>query len=247
MRARARALALPILAVALLASTPPASAGDRTPVSSLPKVPPTRDRASPPETLGVAGLAITTYPKGAYASIEARVKDGYCLVNRSEFGFQLQDSVGFEGLTSELWHFRETETSLRVEITGLGTVSEPRGLWAKSRASVDALSVGRHGGVAVWAFREANGDAVFVTRAATGGREARSSSDAAEMPTFPGAFSNCSHGAVRIQAPRLRTGGVAQLRGADERPKTMFIVDVSAAKLSRDPEPFLSLRIRRGE
>jgi hypothetical protein len=238
---------LVLLVLAHVAQTAPASAGDRTPVSALPKLPATHERSAPPAAgESIAGVTITPNRTGAYASIDARTKDGYCMVNR-RFGLQLQETTGFEEESTELWRFRESESSLRVEMVGLGTIKEPRSLWARSRTSVEAVAIARHHGVTVWAFRDPSGDAYVVTRAAPEGQEALATDDPEGRFLFRNVFSGCSHGAVRISASLLKLGAVVQLRGDQEHPEGKFVVDVSAAKLSRDPEAMLSVRLRRTE
>ncbi len=72
-----------------------------------------------------------------------------------------------------------------------------------------------------------------------------------EFPQSEFASSNCSFGATRMNAASIAAGAVAHLSGErtpdPKGPREVFAVDISASKLSRDPEPMLSVRVRKLE
>ena len=103
----------------------------------------------------------------------------------------------------------------------------------------------------MWGFRDAStGDVVLLTPSATGGREVHPTKPD-EEGSFGSVSSDCTFGAVRLPVSAAKVGTLVRLHGslpaigegkAEVTPR--FVVDGSLAKLSRDPEPVLSVRVR---
>ncbi|MBX3234001.1 MAG: hypothetical protein KIT84_34505 [Labilithrix sp.] len=239
------------LALATFAVTLPAAAGERTAVSAVPRLPAVKDATTPPPLMGVPGLKVTQKetPHSKYVELEARRAQGYCLVSR-DVGFQLNDSTTSTE-DNELWRFSEADGKATLERIRFEVAIEQA--WVKSKASVELRALAKAHGVTVWGMRETNGDLIVLVKDATGGVEANEPPKKAEdVPLFRFASSSCTFAATRIQASIVAKGGAAQLTGelpAEGEGKSKivprFVVDVSTSKVSRDPEPVLSVRVRR--
>ncbi len=250
-RPRTRPRLVALLATASMASlAAPADAGDRLPVSALPTAPPFVEVKDPATVGAPAGVSVkeegTDYK---YHVLEAATRAGYCVVSRTQsLRMQATTDWDFED-ADEVWRFTE-DSGPSVERTRFARVTEDRTLRVRSRQTIRPVEVARANGLTVWGFRESNGDVVLLARGAQSGREGEGPwKEPTELISF--AHSDCTFGATRIAGQRAKTGAVAQLRGelppvgeGESRVVPRFIVDATLAKLSRDPEPILSVRIR---
>jgi hypothetical protein len=234
-------------AVLLLSSV--ASAGERSAVSSLPKVQ-IGPMLAEPSKYGLPGVRVSS--KDGWRHLEAT--SGYCFAQQ-EIGFgslSLQEHAPF-AKKGELWKLVEKDDTVRLEQTEFESTSNEGELWPARRRTTDLRVVAKENGVIVWAYRDATGDIVLIAKGATNGRELRPVGKD-ETPMISTPWSSCSFGAARIRPSEARAGTIVQLQGALEgeaseggeakKNKTRWIVDASLVKLTRDPEPVLSVRTR---
>lgn len=243
-----------LLAVASLAVSSPAAAADKAPLSALPTLAAPRDRTDPPKDYGVTGLAVKEHDSAArsYLELVAATSRGYCIAD-TESGLRLEASTTYLEGRIELWRLAESDGKATFERTRFEVASYLKNTWMKSKTTIELREITRANGVAVWGFREANGDVVLLARGATGGREVRPNKPDEEAG-FDFVSSGCSFGAVRLSTSASKAGALAQLQGAlppvgEGKSKVVprFVVDGSLAKLSRDPEPVLAVRVRMVE
>jgi hypothetical protein len=254
-RLRTRSMLRPLFVfagvAALLVSTP-STAGDKAPLSSLPTIPMARERTEP-ESYGVPGLAVKEVRSGSREILEltALARRGYCIVDR-ERSMGLSASTALWGDEKpdqkELWHLVENDGKATLEQTRLMMVPSQKNAWALSTSSVELREVARSNGVTVWAYRDRTGDAVLLARGAFSGREVRAKQ---EETGFTFVSSDCGFGAVRLDATSAKAGAIAQLRGSlppvgtgKDKVVPQFVVNGSLAKLARDPEPLLAVRVQ---
>ena len=239
-----------LLALTLFAVSSPGAAADKAPLSTLPTLPAPRDRTEPPADRGVAGLTVKVHESNArsYLELVATTSRGYCIAE-TEMALRLGASTYSVESTLDLWRLVEADGKATFERTRFGVDSPARDAWMKSKTTIELREVARSNGVTVWGFREASGDVVLLSRGATRGRETRTRK--ADDDGFDFVSSDCTYGAVRLSASAAKKGAFAQLHGAlppvgEGKAKVVprFVVDGSLAKLSRDPEPVLAVRVR---
>jgi hypothetical protein len=245
---RSALVALPLL-VATTSSS--ASETERTALSTLPTLPTAKDRTEPPEHRGVPGLTLKEQTIGtrSWLELHAATSQGYCLANRDS-SFSLGDSsVWSENDKSELWRLTEKEGAGTLERTRFTVVGSLKDAWVASKTSVPLRKVTSDKGVTVWGLRDESGDVVLLARGVKSGRE-RMPSDEENTLAFVSSF-ECSFGAARIGTKLAKVGAIAQLRGflppvgqGKEKVIPQFLVDGSFARLTRDPEPMLAVRVR---
>lgn len=248
-----RAFAI-LAGLSLTALAAPAFA-EKTPISQLPTIAAPHDAKTPPKTYGVPGLKVGEHQVSqgsTYYEVNATTKDGYCLLDDSFSTFlNLTESTQpSEG--GELWRFTEKDGTATLERTRFELVTYLENAWVKSKTSVELHAVAKENGVTVWSMRQPNGDLVFLAKGAEGGREAHVPSKDEGGPLVGTATSSCSFGATQIDAAIVKTGGgIAQLNGSlpaigegKDKVVPRFTVDISAMKLSRDPEPEITVRVR---
>ncbi len=240
-----------LVAAAALSASAPAAAGEKAPISALPALPAPRDRTDPPKDYGVTGLAVKEHTSAArsYLELTAATSRGYCIVD-TEFGLRLESSTTALDNRVELWRLVEKDGRATFERTRFEVSTYLNNAWEKSKTTIELREVARSNGVAVWGFREPSGDVVLLARGASGGREVRPKKQE-ENGGFDFVSSDCTFGAVRIAASAAKAGSLAQLRGSlppvgegKAKVTPQFVVDGSLAKLSRDPEPVLAVRVR---
>lgn len=258
-RATARSRALRRLAPLAAAATTllgavPANAGDRSPLSALPTLPAPRDRADPPKDRGVPGLVVKEHTSAArrYLELKAITSQGYCLAEH-EYGLSLQSSTTATDRPGEVWRLVEKDGGATFERTRYVVADDLGSAWVKSRSTIALREVTKANGVTVWGYRDANGDVVLLARGVRSGREIRPPKDGepAGVAFVP---SDCAFGAARLSVGAAKSGVPAQLQGAlppegEGKAKIVprFVVDGTLAKVTRDPEPVLSVRVRRIE
>ena len=250
-RSTARVLALGVLA-GLSTFAAPAFAGERTALGELETMPAVKDAESPGKTLGVPGLVLKEQQAGrtSYYEVTAAKKDGYCLVSRDQM-LSLAD-VTTDSDTDEVWRLVEKDGGATLERTKYQVASYLGNVWVKSKAKVTLKPLATDLGITAWGMRDTNGDVVVIAHRATSGRESGPQSKDSG-PSSASTSSSCSYGAARIRASALKAGGgSAQLTGrlpavgeGKERREPQFVVDISAVKLARDPEPIISVRVRK--
>jgi len=248
-------LATAMMTLASLVTGRVASAGEKAPVSSLPLLP--EKKMLREAKLGVPGISATerTSHGAKYLDIKTDVKNGYCIVNRS-YSLALQSTSIESSTANELWHFTEDaeKKTASLERVNIDLPIGDKVFYAMStKATIQLSRIGQGTNVTAWAFREPNGDVTVLASHANDGRETmRKSEENAE--SLPMTSSDCSFGAVRILGAQLKNGGVAQLRGTlppvgEGKAKVYprFSIDLTVAKVGRDPEPILSVRVRETE
>ena len=255
-RSAARALTPALAAAALLASSP-GVAGDKTPLSGLPTMPAPRDRTEAPQEYknGVAGVTVKEHASAAriYLEVVAATSRGFCIIER-DWSFRLGYSTAEVDKPVEVWRLVEDDGKATLERTRLEVAVDAKNAWTRSKTSIELRPMTRSNDVTVWAFRDGPaGDVVLVARGVDRGRELRPL-ESEGAPSF--VSSECGFGAVRLMPSAAKTGTLAQLRGTlphapsgrgEPKVTPEFLVDASLAKLSRDPEPVLSVRFRMVE
>lgn len=256
---RSKTHALTLIAGIVLAAAP-ASAGEKTPLSSLRTMPAARTLPQPDKDYGVTGLTVTENRGGMkpYLDLSAASAQGYCLVER-EGSIRLSTSsmawldtaMNQEQLQKELWHLVEKDGKAILEQTRVVLADVPKFAWATSKTSVELREVARSNDAVVWAYRDSTGDLVLIARGAYSGREIRLKPEEMGLPFVS---SDCAFGAVRLDGGGVKAGAIGQLRGSTpnakkgketEKEKRDFVINASIAKLSRDPEPLLAVSVRR--
>lgn len=246
-----RALAA-LAGLSLVAVTFPALA-DKTAVSEIPKMAAPKDATNPPKTYGVPGLSVKEQqvPRSTYTELTAATKQGYCLIESTSAFMVLVESTSSTDL-SELWRFSEKDGTASLERTRFELVTYLENAWVKSKTTTELKQVANDQGVTVWAMRDQDGDFVFLAKGAEGGRETHLGRNPDDGGEVGNAISSCNYGATRISASTVKNGGgIAQLNGSlpavgqgKDKVVPRFTVDISALKLSRDPEPEITVRVR---
>ena len=242
-----------LVAAAALAASSPGTAANKAPVSALPLMPAPRDRSDPPKDYGVAGMTVKEIGDGPRVELVAATSRGYCIADTKD-GLSLSSSTtSTDDEELELWRLVETDGKATFERTRFEVAGYLRSPWVKSKTSIELRAVTSSNGVTVWGFRHPNGDVVLLARGAASGREVPGKKSE-EDGSFDLVSSDCAFGAARLSASAVKAGSLAQLRGSlppvgEGKAKVVphFVVDGSMAKLSRDPEPMLAVRVRRLE
>jgi hypothetical protein len=228
----------------------PSHAGETAPISSLPTLPTAKDRTDPPKDYGVPGLVIKEESSAGRSYFEARAvtAQGYCIAS-SEFGLRLASTSSVSSKEDELWRLVEKDGKATFERTRYEVASSSNSAWVKSKTQIELRAVAHAHGVTVWGYREPSGDIVLLAHGATGGRQLRPKK--ADEDSFSFVSSDCAFGATRLHAQEAKNGTFAQITGSlpavgEGKSKVIprFAIDSSLAKLARDPEPVLSVRVR---
>jgi hypothetical protein len=227
-------LALPIALSSLLA---------------MPAAPAVKDDLEPKDVkIKVLSYNTTWYELSVAAS------KGYCVM--PAFGTRLSDTTSSSTDNDPTFIYR------LVEKDGKATLEKTR-LWfdAKegkarvgTRVSVALAEITRANGVAVWGYKEGP-NVVLLARGVDGGVESAHPIPETGNGMFPFVGSDgCPYAMAHLDLSATKTGAVAQLTGnlptrgkGKDAVTPKFIVDASLSKLSRDPEPMLSVRVRMRE
>ncbi|MBX3215802.1 MAG: hypothetical protein KF850_27435 [Labilithrix sp.] len=252
-RARRRLSWLVAAGVLTLLGAADARAGDRSPISDLPVLPAPRDRADPPKDYGVPGLVVKEHTSAArrYLELRAVTSQGYCIAERG-LGLRLHASTTVTDEPGEVWRLVEKDGGATFERTRYEVADDLNSAWVKSKTTIALREVTKANGVTVWGYRDTNGDVVLLARGASSGREVRPPTN--DFEGFDFITSDCAFGAARLSIGAAKKGVLAQLHGTlpaegEGKSKVVprFVVDGTLAKLARDPEPVLSVRVRRIE
>ena len=241
------------LAAALSLSTV-ANAGQTAPISALPTLP-------APKAIKridkVPGLEVKTSEIGRNKDTkwqELIVKDGFCLGD-PESGARWTSGTGASEKNPaqelDLNHLVEQDGKTVLERTKISFDPAAGTVAATARSHVELVEVARgQQGIVVYAYREGT-SIVLVARHSDGGTESHTLSGESGMVAF--VSSDCSFAGVRIDARKPELGAIAQMGinipppKGDKGPPAHFVVDASISKVSRDPEPKLSVRIRQSQ
>lgn len=233
----------------LLCLGAPAFAGERTNLGDIPTLPAPKDATDAPKTMGVPGLTLKEVhtSRSSYYEVHAASAQGYCLVNRDHV-FELQTDTT-DTASDEVWRLVEKDGTATLERTRYEIAPFVGNVWVKSKVTIELKALATDLGLTAWGMREANGDVVVLAKRVTFGQESGPQSETG----FSSTTSGCIFGAARIRAAALKTGGgTAQLTGrlpaegeGKSRVEPQFVIDVSAVKVSRQPEPVVSVRLRR--
>jgi hypothetical protein len=252
---RVRALVGLLSSVLLVAA--PASAAPPAPVAlsslgvmrKVPMVPMVKDGGPP------GGVSVSVHDAGPSTTpwhvVKTSKQSGLCIEPR--YGPRLIDETSFASSN------KDDEASFLVRLVrtdGKATLEKQRyafdpktGAFAAGpRVSVALTEVASADGVVVWAYREGP-DVVLVTRGYDSGFDSPSprEDEAGRLVSVDG----CPYGLARLDAGAATAGASAELVGSMPTQgkgkgavTPRFFVDASLARLSRDPEPLLTVRVR---
>jgi hypothetical protein len=230
----------------VLAVTSSSLGGERSTMASLPVLP--APRAIAESAAKLEGLSVGR-PDGVRLHLQAATTRGYCLVSRGIVSLELRAEADGPDW-SEIWRFTEDDSGAQLEKTRLEVFLDKGVVRAVGRTSVVLRAVARQDGITVWGFREPNGEVTLVARGANKGHEARERTTS-DKEGLGLTSSECGWGAVRLAGTTATVGTVAYLFGVVPRPgeakraaARRYVVNASLSKLSREPEPMLSVRIR---
>lgn len=248
-------IASSLLALGVLASSD-AHAGEKRKLSELPALPAFKAPPSPLAPAEIPGVKITKSSAGTttYVEASASTRAGYCFVQRL-VGLELLGSVGLSADVDEMWRFAEKDGSATLERIVFDADVAADKLMVRGRTSIALRQVATMEGLAAWAFRDSDGSVVILARGGDSGRQSVSGKrEEIDMMQF--SSSSCAFGATRLDGRRAVVGATARLSGTllgggAAAPSNAragapgFVLDSSLAKTSRDPEPMLSVRLRR--
>lgn len=242
---RARTL---VLAVGLVTATTAASAAEKTPIAALKESPaPATDVSAAKPVDAIAGFTLEARPPSTRQLLigKAATKQGYCLVG-FENQLRMSESSYEPGQRGEeLWRLVTKDDKTTLERTTFTVDQATRALAVVRRTSVELREVARTPeGVVAWGFR--SGAEVFlVATGAYSGLEAIKKTDDSEV--LPFMSSDCTFGAVRLDARKAEAGVAGQLSGSlasEGKEGPTFIVDASIGRVGRDREARLAVRVR---
>ncbi len=225
-----------------------AMAGEKTPLSKLPMMGPAPQMLDKPRPKP-AGLELVSKTASGNPELTITPSKGYCIA-LGDGSLRKQLSPPNSG---ELWRFTEQKGEKDASKATLERMSfdVSTGATEANRTSsivrTDLSIVAKSAHVTVYSFRGANGDIMLIARHAQQGRETTQDSTDSVRPFV---FSECEFGAVQLSTAKAKGGTVAQLMGQvpkndkTQTPEIHFTIDASLAKVGRDPEPILSVRIR---
>jgi hypothetical protein len=232
-----------------------ASAGTTAPLSTIATLPaPTALKGAEPAT-SLPGLSLKSkdaYRGTVFHDLSAATGRGYCITQKT-FGYRWSSTYGGSSTGSE----EELDLDRLVEKDGTAMLERTRVVFrpmygtvtATGRSQVKLTEVTRTAsGIVVWAFREDKA-IVILARRATGGVEGHQLAEEGQG-SFVSA-DGCAFAGARVDARKPESGSFAQLTGSlppegtgKDRVTPTFIIDASVSRVTRDPEPMLSVRVR---
>jgi hypothetical protein len=238
-----------------------AHAGTPTPISTLPVLGrPVLSGDAPatsPSGPGVPGFDVVVAPMGSsYTEIRPHA-EGTCFV-RNDFGISLESKyseyAGGDEHDVDALRLVSGPGKTTLEQTRLRFEPKTRTLALVGRSSVLLREVARRGDAVAWAYRHGR-DVTVVTktdREASGVQSPQVTKDGFVSSLLSG---DCHFAIARLDGRKLVDGAVARIVGrlsprvedsGDEGRKMgpRFFVDASLSKVTRDPEPILSVRVR---
>jgi hypothetical protein len=228
-------LALPIALSSLLA---------------MPAAPAVKDDLEPKD-VKIKALSYNT----TWYELSVATSKGYCVM--PAYGTRLSDttSSSTENDPTYIYRLVEKDGKATLEKARLSFDAKEGKARVGTRVSVALAEITRANGVAVWGYKE-GANVVLLARGVDGGVEsAHPSPESGDGSMFPfiGA-DGCPYAMARLDLSATKTGAIAQLTGnlptrgkGKDAVTPKFIVDASLSKLSRDPEPLLSVRVRMRE
>ena len=231
-----------------------ASAGQTAPLSALQTLPTaTSIRGAQPGT--IAGIKLKTSAIGRNKETkwhELTTSEGFCFSD-TDVGAHWTNTAGSSERNPvqdlDLNHLVDKDGKTTLERTkvrfdpSMGTVTAT----ARTHVELTEVAKSREGAV-VFAFREGT-NIVLIARNGDSGMESHTLASDSSMVAFVSA-DGCAFSGVRIDARKPEAGAIAQMGITIPPPKgekgggTRLVVDASLSKLTRDPEPKLSVRIR---
>lgn len=196
----------------------------------------------------------TTYNQTWHEMTVATAK-GYCVL--PSWGLRLTDtnsSSSDEADPTFIYRLADKDGKTTLEKTRFTFDAKAGTLKVGRHVSVELSEVARSQGVVVWGYKEGF-NIVLVARGVDGGTESAHPDDKTGAGAFPFVGSDgCPYAMARLDASAAKSGAIAQLTGAlptrgkgKDAVTPKFVVDASLSKLSRDPEPVLSVRVRMRE
>jgi len=257
MSARRRLLAASATLATLLGSSL-ASAGTTAPLSSIAALPGPSGVRGTSAGAAIPGLSLKSKDgdRGTqWHDLTAASGRGYCISQKTS-GYRWSSTYSGSSRSAE----EDLDLDRLVEKDGVVTFERTRvhfnpmqgSIEATGRSQVTLKEVTRSAsGVVVWAFREEKAIVVLAKRASSG-VEGHQVGDEGTVPFV--SAEGCPFAGARIDARRPEAGSFAQLTGTlaprgtgKDRVVPMFIIDASVSRVTRDPEPLLSVRVRMRE
>jgi hypothetical protein len=238
-----------VLLVAAPVSAAPPMAVALSSLSVMPRVPlvPMVKDGGPPAGVSVHGVD----PSTTWYVVKTAKQSGLCIV--PPYSLRLTNESAFESTNEDdeasfLVHLVRTDGKAMLEKQRFSFDPRSGAFAAGARVSVALTEVASADGVVVWAYREGP-HVVLVTRGYESGFDSprRREDDAGQFVGVDG----CPYGLARLDAGAAQAGASAELVGSmptqgkgKDAVTPRFIVDASLARLSRDPEPVLTVRVR---
>jgi hypothetical protein len=213
----------------------------------MPVAPAANDKGPQPAFVKVEatqGWATMTVPAGL----------GYCIVP-AQWGMRIGDSMSssVEGNQSAyVLRLVEKDGKVTLEKTRFAFEPKTSTMHAGTRVSIALGEVASAGGVKVWGYRDGP-NVILLARGVDGGFDTIHPDPENMNPPFIGS-DGCPYAIGHLDLDAAKSGAMLQFSGAlptrgkgKDAVTPRFLVDASLAKLSRDPEPMLSVRVRLKE
>jgi hypothetical protein len=233
-----------------------AHAGTTSPLSAIAALPSPTAIKAPEATSPVVGAVVKSrdaHRGTQWHEITAATGRGYC-VAAAEGGHRWLSTYGVSSGSSA----EDLDVDRLVEKDGKATLERTRvrfepssgSLTATGRSHVELREIARTpAGIVVWAYRQGK-DIVVLTRNVERGLESRKADPEQSDSSF--IFTDgCPFAGARLDARKPESGGFVQLSGnlpargtGKEKVVPRFIVDSSLSRVTHDPEPMLSVRVR---
>lgn len=252
---RAICMVIGLAAAAVLVPSE-AHAGVTAPLSSLSSLPAPAAPKTPEAVASVPGASLKTkdgYGATKWHDLNAATGRGYCF-STSENGSRWTNSWGTSSKSPasdvDLDRLVEKDGKVTLERTKLRFDPTDASLTLKGRSQVELHEIARTpAGIVVWAFREGRDVIILARNIERGVESRRGSSDDVGMPFV--SSDGCPYGGARLDARRPDAGSAVQLTGAlapqgtgKEKVTPRFLIDASVARVSRDPEAKIAVRVR---
>ncbi|MBX3185604.1 MAG: hypothetical protein KF819_01260 [Labilithrix sp.] len=210
--------------------------------------------ADPP--VPVPGLELKSkdgYGATRWHDVTVATHRGYCLAaNDGGFRWMASYGSGSRSPSEDLDLFRlvEKDGGASLEKTRVHFDPPSATLTATARSTVPLTEVARSAeGIVVWAYRDGREVVVLARKVDRGMESTRRMID--DQPMFPFVSSDCPFAGARLDARKPEIGSFVQLVGnlpakgtGKDKVVPRFMIDASLVRISRDPEPTLSIRVR---
>ena len=161
--------------------------------------------------------------------------------------FELQTDTT-DMASDEVWRLVEKDGTATLERTRYEIAPFVGNVWVKSKITIELKALATDLGLTAWGMREANGDVVILAKRVTFGQESGTAVRDGLLEHDVGVhLRGGSDPRRRAQDGRgtRSSRAVSGRRRGKSRVEPQFVIDVSAVKVSRQPEPVVSVRLRR--